>query len=205
MTHHKLEKIVAFDNHMLKAKFVNGAVKYYDINKLFALDPQPVVNGKPMFAPLHDPKLFNSVYVDYNGVCAAWNTEIDIDADTIWYDGTPAGVGDGWTKEDDTRCNEPPLDTYYGTLRAPNLNNSEIAFFNEITIQIFPTDDKKVIPYIVAHYENDTAYIEIATGEVIKGEFPPTGVEIVNEWLEQNLSSIQRIWDTEKLVALPKC
>ena len=59
----QIEKVVAFDDMVLKAKFIDGTVKRYNANKLFDLKPQPIYNGKPMFEPLrNNPELFSGSF-----------------------------------------------------------------------------------------------------------------------------------------------
>lgn len=195
-----VDKVIALDDMMLKIKFVDGTVKYYDGHCLFELDPQPIYDGHPMFEPLEDnPELFSRVYVSYGGECIAWNNEIDIPGSILWHNGITTTAP--WTSEDDAKVNEKPFDAY-GLPRQPKLNESEIAFFDELSIKIFPTNDSTVTPYITATSESgNTRNIGIARGEVIDDD-EPFWIDIVREWLDKHRDEVQDIWNTGKLRAV---
>lgn len=202
----QIEKVIASDDMVLKARFVDGTVKRYDANKLFNLSPQPIYNGKPMFEPLrNNPKLFSEVYVDFFGECVAWNDEIDLDCSVIWKDGV-VDEG-GWTEEDDKKVHERPFDPREYP-REPDLNNSEIAVFNDISVKIFPTDEPSILPNVlVSHDGDDTTYcVDIATGEIISNEHNiiPSWMVFVDEWLKQNREDVKEIWETGRLRVVPK-
>lgn len=200
MVFHKVEKVIALDNFMLKVKFENGIVKYYDVWKLITKDPQPTFEGEPVYERLCNEGMFPNVYVDYGGMIIAWDNISDISCDELWNNGTT--TDEAWTEEDDQRCNAIPPDRHY-TIPEPNIGNSEIGCFSDIVVQMFPCDNPEVIPQVVATYMGETAHIDINTGELIDGTFPPTGVELVNEWVDINRDDIQRMWDTGILKALP--
>lgn len=196
-----IDKVVALDNMMLKIKFADGTIKYYDGHRFFELEPQPVYDGHPMFEPLKDnPELFRRVYVSYGGECIAWNNEIDIHGSELWNNGTT--TTEPWAAEDDAKVNEKPLDAY-GLPRQPKLDESEIAFFDELSIKIFPTKDMSIVPYITVTSESgNTRDIAITTGTVVNNDDVPPWIDIVREWLDEHRDTVQNIWDTGKIRAV---
>lgn len=76
----KIKRIELLPDFIIKAEFICNVQKLYDIKPLF---------GKyKAFSPLQEVKgLFMQAYVDCGGYGIAWNDDIDIAADEIWYNG----------------------------------------------------------------------------------------------------------------------
>lgn len=200
MVFHRVEKAIALDNLILKIKFRDGSIKYYSVEKLVSKEPQPTFEGEPIYERLRNKELFPNVYVDCDGAIVAWDTVADISCNELWENGIPSN--DEWTAEDDQRCNPIPADRYY-VVPEPDPDKSEIGCFNEIVVQIFPCKNPETIPHIVASYRGETGRISINDGSLIDGTFPPTGIELVGEWLDIHHNEIQEMWDTGVLRALP--
>jgi hypothetical protein len=69
--------IWAIDNYGINAEFLNGEMKFFDF--------KPHLES-PVFKPLKDKELFNSVSLD-RGVPVWCNGEIDIAPEVIYYEG----------------------------------------------------------------------------------------------------------------------
>ena len=65
--------------------FQNGIEKTYDISSLYDVFPQLRILEKEKY-------LFEEVQVDVGGYGISWNDELDIDANSIWEEGTETGV-----------------------------------------------------------------------------------------------------------------
>ena len=78
---HKIESVKALHDCVIQAKFLGGDIKNYDVSLLF--------DSAPSFLELQTKKeLFKQVKVDAGGYGISWNDDLDLDADTIWEDGT---------------------------------------------------------------------------------------------------------------------
>lgn len=78
---HRIESVRALDDYVIQAKFLGGDIKKYDIKQLF--------DKLPQFCEFKaNNNLFGKVKVDTGGYGISWNDELDLDADTIWEDGT---------------------------------------------------------------------------------------------------------------------
>lgn len=78
--HHKIEEVKVLPDYYIETRFLGGAVKKYDVKKLFIEFPQ--------FKRFEsDMELFTDIQVDMGGYGISWNDELDLDAETIWEDG----------------------------------------------------------------------------------------------------------------------
>ena len=82
---HRIISVKPMDNMMLSVVFQNGIEKTYDISSLYDVFPQFRILEKEKY-------LFEEVQVDVGGYGISWNDELDIDANTIWEEGTETGV-----------------------------------------------------------------------------------------------------------------
>lgn len=82
---HRIISVKPMDNMMLSVVFQNGIEKTYDISSLYDMFPQFRILEKEKY-------LFEEVQVDVGGYGISWNDELDIDANTIWEEGTETGV-----------------------------------------------------------------------------------------------------------------
>ena len=82
---HRIISVKPIDNMMLSVVFQNGIEKTYDISSLYDMFPQFRILEK-------DKYLFEEVKVDVGGYGISWNDELDIDANSIWEEGTETGV-----------------------------------------------------------------------------------------------------------------
>ena len=82
---HRIISVKPMDNMILSVVFQDGIEKTYDIRSLYDVFPQ--------FKELEKEKdLFEDVQVDVGGYGISWNDELDLDANTIWEEGTETGV-----------------------------------------------------------------------------------------------------------------
>ncbi len=82
---HRIISVKPIDNMMLSVVFQNGIEKTYDISSLYDMFPQFRILEKEKY-------LFEEVQVDVGGYGISWNDELDIDANSIWEEGTETGV-----------------------------------------------------------------------------------------------------------------
>ena len=82
---HRIISVKPIDNMMLYVVFQNGIEKTYDISSLYDVFPQFRILEKEKY-------LFEEVQVDVGGYGISWNDELDIDANSIWEEGTETGV-----------------------------------------------------------------------------------------------------------------
>lgn len=73
----KISGVKPMQNFKLWVRFNTGEAKIFDF--------MPLLNS-PAFAPLANPEVFNSVYIDY-GVTVWNNGDIDISPDLLYRDG----------------------------------------------------------------------------------------------------------------------
>lgn len=76
---HKVMKVEALDDMMLKIEFIDNKIKLYDVKKL--------MSKWKAFEMLKDVKLFKKVQVDQGGYGIRWNDEIDIACNELWENG----------------------------------------------------------------------------------------------------------------------
>lgn len=78
---HKLKAIYILPNFILRAHFVEGVYKLYDLKPLFT-------QIEAFQQLLQDEKLYCKVKVDVGGYGIVWNDELDLSCDEIWEHGT---------------------------------------------------------------------------------------------------------------------
>ena len=83
---HKVKTVSPLPDFKLKVDFCEGETKIYDVKPLFD-------EIKGFDALKKDPMLFSKVAVDMGGYGIAWNDEIDLSCDSLWYGGEAIGSG----------------------------------------------------------------------------------------------------------------
>lgn len=78
---HKLKAVYALPNFILRAHFVEGIYKLYDLKPLFT-------RIEAFQQLLKDENLYSKVKVDVGGFGIVWNDELDLSCDELWEHGT---------------------------------------------------------------------------------------------------------------------
>lgn len=81
---YKIKEVKPLENFVVAVIFQDGVEKEYDTKQLFDRFPQFQAFEKEM-------GLFGKVVVDAGGYGIAWNDELDLGADEIWYNGKSTG------------------------------------------------------------------------------------------------------------------
>lgn len=69
-----------------------------------------------------------------------------------------------------------------------------ISMFYGIIIRLFHFDNKRHKPHIHLEYRDDNAVVEIATGEILAGNFPPEKLKLVQAWIEIHEDELMADW-----------
>lgn len=77
---HRIKKIEALSNKILKINFENNEVKYYDMKK--------VIGKIKEFEVLKNEIIFNNAQVDIGGYAIIWSDDLDIDCEELYKNGT---------------------------------------------------------------------------------------------------------------------
>ena len=78
---HQIQSATMLNNTIIQAKFMGGEIVQYDIQNLFPIFPQFKIL-------LHDTSLALNLHTDTGGYGVSWNDDLDLDAETIWENGT---------------------------------------------------------------------------------------------------------------------
>lgn len=73
-----------------------------------------------------------------------------------------------------------------------------LARFYGIVIRMYFLQSEHNPPHIHAIYGEDTAAIDIRTGEILDGALPARAYELVKEWISCNQKELLEIWDTQE-------
>ena len=76
---HRIEEIIPLKNMILKIKFKNQKIKYYDVKN--------VLNKIEEFKVLENVAIFNNVKIDIGGYAIVWNDELDISCEELYNNG----------------------------------------------------------------------------------------------------------------------
>ena len=57
-------------------------------------------------------------------------------------------------------------------------------------------------PHIHAIYGDDTASIDIQSGDICEGYLPPKALSMVREWIEINKAALLKMWNTQEFKKL---
>ena len=67
-----------------------------------------------------------------------------------------------------------------------------ISYFFGIIVRMYHDDHPPV--HIHVEYQGFVALVEVATGDVIKGQLPKKACSIVKEWVENHKEELERNW-----------
>lgn len=81
---YRIKKVIPLENFVVSVIFQDGVEKEYDVKQLFDRFPQ-------FHAFESEMALFEKVVIDAGGYGIAWNDELDLAADEIWYNGKSTG------------------------------------------------------------------------------------------------------------------
>lgn len=76
---HKIKKVEAQSNLILKIEFENNTIKYYDVKN--------VMNKYEEFNILKNKSIFENVRVDVGGYAVIWNETLDLDCEELFQNG----------------------------------------------------------------------------------------------------------------------
>ena len=77
-----------------------------------------------------------------------------------------------------------------------------LARFYGIIIRMFFQQAEHNPPHIHAIYGEDTAAIEIKTGEILEGYLPDKAYALVREWLSMNEEELLNMWESQAFHSL---
>ena len=78
---HRIQNVKMIDSMNIQAVFLTGEIIQYNLQNLFQSLPQ-------FQKLLSDPVLSSKLKVDQGGYGISWSDDLDLDAETIWADGT---------------------------------------------------------------------------------------------------------------------
>lgn len=78
-----------------------------------------------------------------------------------------------------------------------------LARFYGIIIRMYLFQREHNPPHIHALYGDDTASIDIHTGELTDGHLPPKALSMVREWVELYRDELLTMWETQEFISLP--
>lgn len=73
-----------------------------------------------------------------------------------------------------------------------------LARFYGIVIRMYFLQSEHNPPHIHAIYGEDTAALDIKTGEILDGSLPSRACELVREWMDNNRDDLLEIWETQE-------
>lgn len=76
---HKIKNVEALSDLILKIKFENNEIKYYDVKK--------VIKKFKGFDILKNECVFKNVQVDIGGYAVVWNNDLDIACEELYKNG----------------------------------------------------------------------------------------------------------------------
>lgn len=79
----------------------------------------------------------------------------------------------------------------------------EISRFYGIVIKMFFKPKEHEPSHVHAIYGEYLGEFNIQTAEMITGDLPRKAQELVKEWILQNKSALQEMWDSQKIDKLP--
>lgn len=74
--------------------------------------------------------------------------------------------------------------------------------FYGIIIRMYFQQAEHNPPHFHAIYGENTAAINIQTGEILEGELPRKALEMVQEWNSIHKEKLLKIWETQEFIAL---
>ena len=73
-----------------------------------------------------------------------------------------------------------------------------LARFYGIVVRMYFLRAEHNPPHIHAIYGDDTAALDIRTGEIIDGHLPRRAANMVQEWISENEEALLEMWETQK-------
>ena len=58
-------------------------------------------------------------------------------------------------------------------------------------------------PHIHVIYGDDTASLDIQTGQILEGDFPNKELSLVQKWIRSNEADLMQIWKTQEFKKIP--
>ena len=80
---------------------------------------------------------------------------------------------------------------------------SVISKFYGMTVKVFMSGYYKDTPRIYVLYGDYVGVIEINTAVMIEGDLPETGLQLVQEWIQENQHALDKMWETQHVIAIP--
>jgi hypothetical protein len=74
--------------------------------------------------------------------------------------------------------------------------------FYGIVIKMYFQQAEHNPPHIHAIYGDDTASIDIQSGDICEGYLPPKALSMVREWIEINKAALLEMWNTQEFKKL---
>ena len=74
--------------------------------------------------------------------------------------------------------------------------------FYGIVIKMYFQQAEHNPPHIHANYGDDTASIDIQSGDICEGYLPPKALSMVREWIEINKAALLKMWNTQEFEKL---
>ena len=74
--------------------------------------------------------------------------------------------------------------------------------FYGIVIKMYFQQAEHNPPHIHAIYGDDTASIDIQSGDICEGYLPPQALSMVREWIEINKAALLKMWNTQEFKKL---
>ena len=147
---HKLQGVFPMEDFVLGCKFLNGAIKLYDI--------KPLIREISAFAYFTEhPEAFKQVSISPGGYDIIWNDELDLSAEEVWVNGWPE-----WD-EDKLVTVEIQVDAELYRLVAERLKpyglTPEDGAVMALEALVFPATQDKAIEQL-RQYQNEEADLE---------------------------------------------
>ncbi len=147
---HKLQGVFPMEDFVLGCKFLNGAIKLYDI--------KPLIREISAFAYFTEhPEAFKQVSISPGGYGIIWNDELDLSAEEVWVNGWPE-----WD-EDKLVTVEIQVDAELYRLVAERLKpyglTPEDGAVMALEALVFPATQDKAIEQL-RQYQNEEAGLE---------------------------------------------
>ena len=77
---HKIKKVEALSNFILKINFENNEIKYYDMKK--------VIEKYKEFNILKNESFFKNAHIDIGGYAVVWDDDLDIACEELYKNGS---------------------------------------------------------------------------------------------------------------------
>lgn len=189
-----ITRVEALEPYWLRLWFEDGSIHDVDMGE--------VLERHKGIVDVHsDPARFAEVRVEEGFGTIEWPGGLDFDPDVLHGDYAPVS-GRPYPRRiirgpSSGTCRRRPK-----TIGTPERVPSEVSRFHDIVITM-PQDDQSRAHFRAA-YDGHEARIEIGSGHVIEGDFPPTGLELVREWEELRRADLASNWQRARDGAEPR-